>query len=491
MDLLYSLADPVYVAKFQRLCGIETEKPETCDQHTQTRKAPYESSSEESSVEHEECNSRYKHEQVFVDNTDTYGISDKGLFSNNQTLPLEKDDWPRQRILYNNNEMKENDKNLILSKKLKLKSKNGYALIEPTRRVCGKGSIFESSNPDILPSDFCEASLKTKSIPVVHIKYKSLFYLAKFGAFLGNEGFYLTFFPFCLWNLDGLVTRQTAYLWCIVMYLGQATKDYLCWPRPPCPPVVRLETDYLQEYSMPSTHAMAATAIPLYLAYITVQRYQVPVYIAAFIAFLWFSITCLSRIYLGVHTFLDLLAGCLYAILIFFSFTKYVEDFDVYHQTHLFASLIVLFTGLALCTVCYPSNFKSSSKGDAVQIVASLTGVAIGMWLCFQLGYSQQTGAEGPYSITSPTLTWVGMASLRFITGVCIIFGVHSVTRIVTIQLFSSFFGLEKPDKTHPSVMTGYKFTTYCMVGICISFFVPVIHMYFGIHRPAVFLEMS
>jgi sphingosine-1-phosphate phosphatase 2 len=59
------------------------------------------------------------------------------------------------------------------------------------------------------------------------------------------------------------------------MYTGQAAKDYLRWPRPTSPPVVRLETNFQQEFAMPSTHAMSATAIPFMLAYTIISRYEV------------------------------------------------------------------------------------------------------------------------------------------------------------------------------------------------------------------------
>ncbi|KAL0175076.1 hypothetical protein M9458_031044, partial [Cirrhinus mrigala] len=47
----------------------------------------------------------------------------------------------------------------------------------------------------------------------------------------------------------------------VVMYIGQVMKDILKLPRPSSPPVVKLETRVDAEYGMPSTHAMAATAI--------------------------------------------------------------------------------------------------------------------------------------------------------------------------------------------------------------------------------------
>ena len=59
------------------------------------------------------------------------------------------------------------------------------------------------------------------------------------------------------------------------MYIGQVAKDILKWPRPLSPPVVKLEKRMIAEFGMPSTHAMAATAISFTLLISTMDRYQV------------------------------------------------------------------------------------------------------------------------------------------------------------------------------------------------------------------------
>ena len=40
------------------------------------------------------------------------------------------------------------------------------------------------------------------------------------------------------WNVDGAIARKVGFLWGIFMYVGQATKDILCMPRPMSPPVI-------------------------------------------------------------------------------------------------------------------------------------------------------------------------------------------------------------------------------------------------------------
>lgn len=59
------------------------------------------------------------------------------------------------------------------------------------------------------------------------------------------------------------------------MYVGQATKDVLKLPRPLSPPVVKLETRVDAEYGLPSTHAMAATAISFTVLLSAPARIQV------------------------------------------------------------------------------------------------------------------------------------------------------------------------------------------------------------------------
>lgn len=57
------------------------------------------------------------------------------------------------------------------------------------------------------------------------------------------------------------------------MYVGQVMKDVLKLPRPSSPPVVKLEQRI--EFGMPSTHAMAATAIAFTLLLSAPERVKV------------------------------------------------------------------------------------------------------------------------------------------------------------------------------------------------------------------------
>lgn len=60
-----------------------------------------------------------------------------------------------------------------------------------------------------------------------------------------------------------------------IFILGQSIKDIVQWPRPACPPVVRLQTKWSIEFGMPSTHAMISITVPYSVLHYISNRYQV------------------------------------------------------------------------------------------------------------------------------------------------------------------------------------------------------------------------
>lgn len=119
-------------------------------------------------------------------------------------------------------------------------------------------------------------SRKMESTRLQTYEYNPLWHaLFTFGSTLGNEIFYITFFPFLFWNIDEYIARRMVFLWALFMYCGQAAKDIIQWPRPPSPPVISVEKRYQWEYGMPSTHAMVGALIPFCLVYYSYDRYEV------------------------------------------------------------------------------------------------------------------------------------------------------------------------------------------------------------------------
>lgn len=154
------------------------------------------------------------------------------------------------------------------------------------KRLVHKNGLFQNSKNGLvqngnlsqnghIQSDSDSDTSRTPEKVKFIVHNKVLFWIFRCGAELGNELFYLTFFTFCLWNLNSLVTRQMAIIWHAGMYLGQAAKDIVCWPRPSSPPCARLELRYEEEYGMPSTHATVGVIIPFAWILVAHRHYEV------------------------------------------------------------------------------------------------------------------------------------------------------------------------------------------------------------------------
>ena len=232
MELFRKLQDPELVVKFQQFCGVH--RLPVCEGG--------------------------------VDETDTSGASGTG--TENDTCEYEGYVKHRHKYVLQDTCSNNNVSSNVNNKQTKLTSdrSNGYT----------KPGIFPPFSSDDSDSDYCTSKSDGQPRLTPHVvRNRVLYYIFKFASLGGDEAFYLTFLPFFFWNMDSFVMRHTVMVWSLTMYLGQATKDVLRWPRPPSPPVVRLETDFAEEYSWPSTHAVAGTTLPFMIGYTLLYRYQV------------------------------------------------------------------------------------------------------------------------------------------------------------------------------------------------------------------------
>ncbi|XP_069321150.1 sphingosine-1-phosphate phosphatase 1 isoform X2 [Eulemur rufifrons] len=283
-----------------------------------------------------------------------------------------------------------------------------------------------------------------------------LYYLFCFGTELGNELFYITFFPFWIWNLDPLVGRRLVVIWVLVMYLGQCTKDIIRWPRPASPPVVKLEVFYNSEYSMPSTHAMSGTAIPISMVLLTYGRWQ------------------------------DIIAGFLYTILILAVFYPFVDLIDNFNQTHKYAPLIIIGLHLALGIFSFTLDTWSTSRGDTAEILGSGAGIACGAHVTYNVGLILDPSLDMlPLARLPITVTLCGKAILRILIGMVFILIVRNIMKKITIPLACKIFSIPCDDirkaRQHMEVELPYRYITYGMVGFSITFLVPHIFFFIGI----------
>ncbi|XP_054442107.1 sphingosine-1-phosphate phosphatase 2 [Pteronotus mesoamericanus] len=318
------------------------------------------------------------------------------------------------------------------------------------------------------------------------VKNYFFYYLFRFSAALGQEVFYITFLPFTHWNIDPYLSRRLIIIWVLVMYVGQVAKDILKWPRPFSPPVVKLEKRVIAEYGMPSTHAMAATAISFTLLISTMDRYQYPFGLGLMMAVAFSTLVCLSRLYTGMHTVLDVLGGVLItAVLIVLTYPSWtlIDHLDSASPLFPVCAIVVPFF---LCYNYPVSDYYSPTRADTTTIMAAGAGVTIGFWInhFFQL-VSEPTDSLPVVQHIPPLTTGMLVLGLtKFAVGIVLILLVRQLVQKLSLQVLYSWFKVvarNKEARQRLEIEVPYKFVTYTSVGICATTVVPMLHRFLGL----------
>ncbi|GFR74857.1 sphingosine-1-phosphate phosphatase 1 [Elysia marginata] len=326
-----------------------------------------------------------------------------------------------------------------------------------------------------------------------------LYYLFSFGASLGNEIFYILFFSSTLWNFDSYVVRKVLIVWCVIMYLGQAAKDYIRWPRPKSPPVVRLEQRYELEYGMPSTHAMVGVAIPFGMLIYMSGRYEFHFTYGLLFAIAWSILVSFSRLYLGMHSVLDIIAGIGFAILLMGATAPFVDQVDKFLMHHPHALPIMVATCIILCFL-YPSLDKwSTARGDTTLVLGVFSGIYAGMWLTGKfhpsdVDYFVTPMPEAPpFSLALPPVPDMLLALVRQVVGVAIVVVVLTGLKFGILNALANLMSLDPKDpntKRHLAVELPYKYVSYFLSAAAATYVMPLLFLRLGIARPSYYSEI-
>lgn len=347
----------------------------------------------------------------------------------------------------------------------------------------------KSSSEDETQTD---SSDNEASVPY-RVDNKFWYYFFQFGSFLGYETFYASFFPFWLWNIDGAVCRRVLSVWAIVMYCGGAAKDIVRWPRPRSPPVVQFDKCYSAEYGMPSTHAITGMSVPFGLLIFTMHRYEYPVIVGFLICTAWCALLCISRLYLGMHTVLDILGGLLLAAGIMAVLIPFADTFDEFQLRNPWSPLAVVATAATL-TLAYPSlDHWTPARGDTCIVLATIAGIFTGCWLNFKQGYIHGPGLPPPYRISWPGYTVVGLALLRASIGIFTSVATRAIFKTIIYAFLRYCLRVDVSDekvRKKPEVELPTKFITYLAMGFTMAYLSPLVFRFLSIERETIFTEV-
>ncbi|XP_043692019.1 lipid phosphate phosphatase delta-like [Telopea speciosissima] len=156
--------------------------------------------------------------------------------------------------------------------------------------------------------------------------------------------FYTAFLPLLLWSGHCRLARQMTLLMAFCDYIGNSIKDAVSAPRPSSPPVRRVtatkdEEENALEYGLPSSHTLNTVCLAGYLLHYVLYSANISDAIQVFtgvtMACLLVGLIGLGRIYLGMHSLVDVLAGLVIGLVIlalWLTVHRYVDNFIVSGQ---------------------------------------------------------------------------------------------------------------------------------------------------------------
>uniref|UniRef100_A0A8D2L587 Sphingosine-1-phosphate phosphatase 2 n=1 Tax=Varanus komodoensis TaxID=61221 RepID=A0A8D2L587_VARKO len=314
------------------------------------------------------------------------------------------------------------------------------------------------------------------------VKNYFYYYLFRISAAMGQEVFYITFLPFTYWSVNPCVARKLIIMWSMVMYIGQVSKDLLKWPRPGSPPVVRLEERTTAEYGMPSTHAMAASAISFTFVAMTVDQYKYPLELGLMGAFLFSTLVCLSRIYTGMHTVLDVIVGSLISVLL--TALAY-PTWDLIDHLILTSPLCPVFCFTVPLFLCYnypKVDYYSPTRADTTTVLGAGAGATIGFWM--NNHYVSDALTEAPaYSTVSVTGKMLLMVA-KFLVGIGVLLVTRQIIKNLALKSLCSWYKVSINDLKalqQVEIEVPYKFITYSSVALNATVLVPLLHNMLGL----------
>lgn len=216
-------------------------------------------------------------------------------------------------------------------------------------------------------------------------------FLDAFFAYLSNivsVTFYTCFLPVLFWSGHCKLGRQMTLLMAVCNYTGNCVKDIVSAPRPPSPPVRRLTTTEHEkeisfEYGLPSSHTLNTIGLSGYLLYYVINYDYIEGYAPKLVAISLFLILVfligLGRIYLGMHSPIDVGGGAVLGTAILLIWLSVHESIDTFitsgkNVTSFWASLaFVLLFAYPAPEIQTPSfEFHVAFNGVALGVVTGI-----------------------------------------------------------------------------------------------------------------------
>ena len=287
-------------------------------------------------------------------------------------------------------------------------------------------------------------------------------------SYLGNEQFFMLMMPLLYWCYDSSIGIRVGVMMLLSSGTGHFLKLAFHSPRPywvdPNVHAYASETSF----GLPSTHSQMAAAVWGTLAHLLKKPW------ATWAAVALIVLIGLSRVYLGVHFAIDILAGWLFGGILLWLFIRLDHPLTHWINQRSLAEQILLAFASALGLVLISSIFDWMLSGFTLlgmwQANATLVqpGVVLnpldasgiytvaGTWFGFLTGVAWFQHLYGPFNPTGSA----GKRVLRFLLGI--------------IVLFAILYGLDLVFPSGANLLSyALRFLRYGLIGLWVSLGAP------------------
>ncbi|CAG8625694.1 20240_t:CDS:10 [Dentiscutata erythropus] len=231
-----------------------------------------------------------------------------------------------------------------------------------------------------------------------------------YSSILGTHTFFVLLLPTFFWFGYGSIGRGLTLITTSGVVCTGLLKDSLCLPRPLSPPIRRLCVgSHHLEYGFPSTHTTNAVSITLFFL-TNIYAVESNSLFFKFVGTICLTIYCLSvvvgRIYCGMHSLIDIFAGSILAILIWWIHWSFQVHIDAFIMNESWGvPIIVIALGISLVCMFPEVIDNCPCIEDCVACIGAAVGMIIGSWNFSNSSFSNNGNVPYDYNSTGLTIT--------------------------------------------------------------------------------------
>lgn len=253
-------------------------------------------------------------------------------------------------------------------------------------------------------------------------------------SYMGEEEFYTLFGATMVWNVDYRMGRLLVFLMALSFCITSYLKNLLCLPRPPSPPVIPMHPT--KDWAFPSHHSVLSVTVTWYICLYVYIHYCWSLPVLALLCVgvsTWCVLIMFGRLYLGVHSPADILAGGLIGCCLLVVWLQVDTAVDASLGSWVFVAWVAL--GYAIVLYFHPDPHPVSIVFiETCSMTAMAFGFVVGSFTstCLSLDVSALLEVTG---LSTP---WLRIAAL-FLLRICLGFLFFVLIKAISIPISHLF----------------------------------------------------